>query len=128
MDVVGTQRARSLQHFANGLAASVGPVSHEILHAPVDVPSTGLKHGVQRSLAAHVSCGSSVAWDLTCGITTERQRPSLPLTEVHVGGVNLPPVRIATSGTQRFVPSIHLPSCAACIGSLTRAGGTQCAS
>src|SRR5258705_5940409 len=61
IEVVGTQRARLLQHCANSFAGCVGPASHEILHAPVGMPSIGLKHGVHFSVAAQVSRGSMSA-------------------------------------------------------------------
>ena len=47
----GTQRARPSQHCANVTGAWVGPVSHDRLHAPVAVPSSGLKHGEHFSVA-----------------------------------------------------------------------------
>lgn len=99
-----------------------------MLHAPVDEPSIGLKHGVHFSLASQVSCGSIAAWPATSGSTCERQRPSAPLIEVHVFAVNLPPVRRNTSGTHSLLASAHDPSCAACAGSLMKLASTQCAS
>jgi hypothetical protein len=65
---------------------------------------------------------------LTAGSTRDRQRPSPPPTDAHVGAVNLPPVARKTSGTQSFAPSVHLPSCDACAGSVISAASTQCAS
>src|SRR5262245_57380363 len=128
IELVGTQRARLLQHAANVFAGCVGPASHEILHAPVGWPSIGLKQGVHFSVAAQVSRGSRSACAWTAGSTADRQRPSAPFTDVHVGAVNLPPVRRNTSGTHSFVPSVHLPSCAACAGSVMKLGSMQWAS
>src|SRR5262245_49604841 len=55
IDDVGTQCARVPQHAANVFGASLGPVSHDCVHAPVALPSSGSKHGVHFSVAAQTS-------------------------------------------------------------------------
>jgi hypothetical protein len=53
MSVVGKQRPCvapfSEQQFAKGFAGSFGPGSHDCVHAPVEVESSGLKQGTQYS-------------------------------------------------------------------------------
>src|SRR6185503_4725698 len=66
--------------------------SHAIEQAPVGFVGSaelGSKHGVQRSVASHVSWGKSVACAATAGKHVETQRPSAPATDVQVFGTAL---------------------------------------
>src|ERR1700722_6647243 len=88
---VGTQRPSSvpfsLQQLGNRTMGWVGPGSHDRLHAPVLVPSMGLKHGTQRSNTAHVDCVSWLCSEATWGMARFRQRPSAPSSDAQVGGM-----------------------------------------
>src|SRR5438270_13094710 len=112
------------QHACSGLAGSFAPGSHDSLHAPVSLLSSGLKHGTQRSYALHVDVGSCESCDATWGMFTFKQRPSLSLSERHVVGTKLPPAAMKSSGTQR--PVAHGASCDAIDGG-TSAVPRQCA-
>src|SRR5688500_14867703 len=127
-DAAGTQCARASQHAASFTGALVGPGSHDSLHAPVSAPVIGSKHGAQRSLAAHESCGNSASRSLMSGSARDKHRPSAPATDTHVFAMNLPPVSRKKSGTHSEVPSAHFASCACCAGSVISAAGAQCAS
>jgi hypothetical protein len=77
--------------------------SHAMEHAPVGTVGSlavGLKHGAQRSVAAHVDSGSALTSEATRGMHVERHRPSEPATDVHEGGSPSPPEAMNGSGTQ----------------------------
>jgi hypothetical protein len=67
----------SLQHAGN-LKAVAGGVSQLVLHAPVEAPVYGSKHGAHRFPAAQVDC-SSDGWAAMDGRQVDRQRPGAPV-------------------------------------------------
>ena len=78
-------------------------MSQPSVQAPVaalGLDATGLKQGAHFSPAAHVLCGKREASPAIAGRHVERQRPSDPATEVHVGGTPLPAVEVMESGAQ----------------------------
>ena len=91
--------------------------------------SIGSKHGVHFSSGVQMSLRQQRILRLDRrAATRDRQRPSAPPTDLHVVGVNLPPVLMNDVGHAQLTSSSHLPSCAACAGSVISAASTQCAS
>jgi hypothetical protein len=56
-----------------------------VLHAPVDAPVTGSKHGAQRLATSQLDWGSWLAWLATFGRQVDRHRPSALPMDRHVG-------------------------------------------
>ena len=106
-------------------------LSHASEHAPVAARGSvavGLKHGAQRSFEAHVARGRRPACAAIAGRHVERQRPSAPAIDVHLGGTLSPPLDVTESGAQKpaFAPLPHDASCDCCDAGTSDAG-TQCA-
>ena len=113
MAAVGMQLPSDPQHSTTVVAGCLGPGSQDRLHAPVDLPSSGLKQGTQRSLLPHVDCGNKAAWPATAGRHSERQRPSAFASELHVAGL-APGVAREVGAHRRPWPAAQVssPSCA----------------
>jgi hypothetical protein len=76
-----------------------------VLHAPVGVPSAGLKHGMQRSFSAQVSRWRRSFCARTSLKTVLKQRPSIPANDEQAAGLCCPYFFKYSSGTQR--PIVH---------------------